>query len=113
MSRPAAPSAAAASRRPAALLRRAVVAGSTIRVRLTLWYVALLALTLALFSAYVYVSLERRVRDETDRLLEMQARRFIPPPDARGDLPPHPPRPFRITPASGGTVSAVFDETGQ
>ena len=94
-------------------LRRVLAAGSSIRVRLTLWYVALLGILLALFCGYVYLSLERRLRDETDRLLEVQARRMTPPPELRADLPPRPPRPFRVAPATGGTIAAVFDETGE
>lgn len=101
------------TRGPASPLRRVLAAGSSIRVRLTLWYVALLAVILTVFCGYVYVSLERRLRDETDRLLDVQARRMIPPPDMRPDLPPRPPRPFRVTPAAGGTIAAIFGETGE
>ncbi|MDP8924567.1 MAG: ATP-binding protein [Chloroflexota bacterium] len=101
-----------ATRWPSASFRRILTDGSSIRVRLTLWYVALLAVILVLFSGFVYVSLERRIRDETDRLLELQARRLQPPPEAR-EFPPRPPRPIRTASASGGTVVGIFDETGR
>lgn len=42
----------------------------TIRVRLTLWYVALLALILLVFCAFLYVSLAQRLSAEVDRSLQ-------------------------------------------
>jgi heavy metal sensor kinase len=41
----------------------------TVRVRLTLWYVALLAVILVGFSAFLYASLSRSLRGELDRWL--------------------------------------------
>jgi heavy metal sensor kinase len=49
----------------------------TIRVRLTLWYVALLAAILLAFGAFLYVSLARTLHDEIDRALSDEARRTL------------------------------------
>jgi hypothetical protein len=49
--------------------RRAWAALRTVRVRLTLWYVALLAVILVGFSVVLYISLERNLRAELDRWL--------------------------------------------
>lgn len=49
----------------------------SIRVRLTLWYVALLALVLLGFSTFVYLSLARNLAAEADRLLKAEADRII------------------------------------
>jgi heavy metal sensor kinase len=46
----------------------------SIRVRLTLWYVLLLALILAGFSTFIYLRLERDLYSEADRLLLDEAR---------------------------------------
>jgi heavy metal sensor kinase len=45
----------------------------TIRVRLTLWYVVLLAVSLVAFSAFLYVSLSRNLYAEIDRWLVAEA----------------------------------------
>jgi heavy metal sensor kinase len=55
------------------LLRRA----ASIRVRLTLWYVALLALILLVFSGVLYVSLSRSLSEELDMTLSAEAARLI------------------------------------
>ncbi len=47
---------------------------TTIRARLTLWYVALLAATLVLFSAALYVSLAYQVSSDFDRALLSEAK---------------------------------------
>jgi heavy metal sensor kinase len=47
-----------------------------IRVRLTLWYVALLMVILATFSAFLYVRLAQNLRDETDRALALEAQQI-------------------------------------
>lgn len=49
----------------------------TIRVRLTLWYVALLALILLAFCAFLYLSLSRALHDEVDRGLADEAQRTL------------------------------------
>jgi heavy metal sensor kinase len=48
-----------------------------IRVRLTAWYVALLALILTAFSASVYLSFSRDLREELSRSLASEAQRLI------------------------------------
>lgn len=53
-------------------IRRAGAALHTIRVRLTLWYVALLALILIGFSAFLHVSLAQSLHAELDRSLETE-----------------------------------------
>ena len=86
----------------------------TLRVRLTLWYVALLALILVAFSAFLYLSLDRTLDREIERSLEAQARRLTAPleafgappqPDGRGALP-------RFRPPIAGTVVALYGPTG-
>lgn len=49
----------------------------TIRVRLTLWYVALLAAILLAFGAFLYASLSRTLHDEVDRALADEAQRTL------------------------------------
>ncbi|MGH7998245.1 MAG: sensor histidine kinase [Brasilonema sp.] len=46
---------------------------STIRVRLTAWYIILLACTLILFATYLYIQLENSLLDQLDRALEVTA----------------------------------------
>jgi len=60
-----------------ALARVAWAHGRTIRARLTLWYVALLALILLAFCAFLYLSLSRTLHDETDRTLATEAQRAL------------------------------------
>jgi heavy metal sensor kinase len=48
----------------------------SIRVRLTLWYTAVLTSALALFGALIFFSLQHRLLSETDRELEGVASRF-------------------------------------
>jgi len=49
----------------------------TIRVRLTLWYVALLAAILLAFGAFLYLSLSRTLHDEVERVLADEAQRIL------------------------------------
>ena len=60
-----------------ALARVAWAHGRTIRTRLTLWYVALLALILLAFCAFLYLSLSRTLHDETDHTLAVEAQRAL------------------------------------
>jgi len=48
-----------------------------IRVRLTAWYVVLLALILSAFSAYLYFSFTRDLHEELQRALASEADRLI------------------------------------
>ena len=58
-------------------MRRLVYRAASIRVRLTLWYVALLAVILVLFSGALYLSLSRSLRQEMDLTLSTEAERLI------------------------------------
>src|SRR5688572_14348904 len=84
-----------------------------LRVRLTFWYVGLLGVVLVGFGAYLYGSLDQRLRAEIDRSLEVQVARLVPPPDA----PPDPP-PMRIAaglrrpPVVGGIAMALYQPGG-
>lgn len=81
----------------------------TIRVRLTLWYVALLAVILITFGAFLYVSLSRALHNELERSLtassDQLAAAFLTGGrpglvQAIGTLPP-------------GTVAILYDARGQ
>lgn len=52
-------------------------ASRTIRVRLTLWYVALLAIILLTFSGFLYVNLSGRLRSQQDQTLSTEARQLV------------------------------------
>jgi heavy metal sensor kinase len=84
-----------------------------LRVRLTLWYVGLLGVVLVGFGAYLYGSLDQRLRAEIDRSLEAQTTRMVPPPDAPPELPP-----IRILaglrrpPIVGGIAMALYELPG-
>ena len=91
------------------VLRRALRHLWTIRARLTLWYVGLLMLTLAGFSAVLYISLTRGLQEELDRSLTSEAQRVVNEIDVRGgrivansalDLPPP------------GMIAVVYDLSG-
>jgi heavy metal sensor kinase len=81
---------------------------STIRLRLTLWYVALLAIVLLGFSTFLYASLSRKLYAELDHRLRTEKQRVIdelnldkesPDLDDLQDLPT-------------GLVVALYDHTG-
>lgn len=82
----------------------------SIRVRLTLWYVALLAVILAAFSGVLYVSLSRSLQGELDLTLSTEARRLVSTMDLENGRP---------TLGDGvdnlniGTVAALYDGTGR
>jgi signal transduction histidine kinase len=88
------------------LLRRA----ASIRVRLTLWYVALLAGILFAFSGLLYLSLARSLSQELDLTLSTEAQRLVASMDFEnggpqlGDGPDN----LRI-----GTVAALYDASGR
>lgn len=88
------------------LLRRA----SSIRVRLTLWYVALLAVILVAFSGVLYASLARGLREQMDLSLSTEAERLIASLEAdNGALHLG----EGLENLSLGTVAALYDRTGQ
>jgi heavy metal sensor kinase len=90
-------------------VRRLVRRAAWIRVRLTLWYVALLAVILVAFSGLLYVNLARSLRGELDMTLSSEAARLIGSMDVEngapqlGDAPDN----LRI-----GTVAALYDRSG-
>jgi heavy metal sensor kinase len=79
-------------------------------VRLTLWYVALLAVILVAFSGLLYVTLSRSLREEMDLTISTEAARLIASMDFEngvahlGEGPDN----LRI-----GTVAALYDSTGR
>jgi len=93
-----------------ASLRRAAAAARTIRVRLTLWYVALLAVILLVFSGVLYVSLAERLAAEGDRALQaatQQVAASLEVADGRlgvGDA---------LDTLPSGTVVVLYDATGR
>ena len=58
-------------------VRGLMARAGSIRVRLTLWYVALLAVILVLFSGVLYLSLSRGLAEEMDISLSTEAARRI------------------------------------
>ncbi|MBV9358664.1 MAG: HAMP domain-containing protein [Chloroflexi bacterium] len=82
----------------------------TIRVRLTLWYVLLLAVILCAFSAFLCLSLARNLEADLDRSLAAVAFQVLADPDdgnASLGLSDGP------TFLPGGTVAALYDVSGQ
>ena len=88
-------------------LRRAL--GRT-RVRLTLWYVAVLAVSLVAFGGVLYLSLSRALHAETDRLLATQAERVIATANVRSRPPVLSERPGDL---AAGVVVALYEATGE
>jgi heavy metal sensor kinase len=90
-------------------LRWLLRSAATIRARLTLWYVALLAVILVAFSGLLYVSLSRSLGQEMDLTLSTEAERLISSMDYEngaaqlGEGPDN----LRV-----GTVAALYDSSG-
>jgi heavy metal sensor kinase len=82
---------------------------ASIRVRLTLWYVALLAVILVAFSILLYASLSRSLRQEMDMTLTTEAERLTTSIDVENSVPAlgEGPDNLRI-----GTVAALYDGSG-
>jgi heavy metal sensor kinase len=90
--------------------RRLSPLAASIRVRLTLWYVALLAVILLAFSGLLYLTLSRGLREELDVTLTTEAERQVGSMDFE-DGAPHlgdGPDNLRI-----GTVTALYDAAGK
>lgn len=68
-------------------LRRAFISVRTLRARLTLWYVALLALTLVAFSTFLYLRLESELRAAGERALAAEAQREMATIDVQNGRP--------------------------
>lgn len=81
----------------------------TIRARLTLWYVALLALILLGFSAFLYVNLSRSLRAEVDRGLRSE----VPVVIDELDLDKETPDLENLGDVPTGLVVAVYDRAGE
>jgi heavy metal sensor kinase len=79
-------------------------------VRLTLWYVALLAVILLAFSGLLYLTLSRGLREELDVTLSTEAVRLISSMDFENNAPQlgEGPDNLRI-----GTVAALYDSGGR
>lgn len=92
------------------LLGRAWAHARSIRVRLTLWYVALLGLILLAFSGFLYLSLSRSLHEEVDRSLAAEAERQIAMLDVGNGAPRLGDDPDSL---QVGTVAALYDRTGQ
>ncbi len=90
--------------------RRAWVALHTIRARLTLWYVALLAIILVTFSAFLYFSLARNLYAEVDQLLAAEAQQLVTSLELHAG-PPRLPRLSSRLPA--GMVVQLYDPAGE
>ncbi|MDQ6672376.1 MAG: ATP-binding protein, partial [Chloroflexota bacterium] len=90
-------------------VRRLLHAAGSIRARLTLWYVALLAVILLVFSILLYVNLSRSLRQEMDLTLSTEAERLIASMDFENGGPRlgEGPDNLRI-----GTVAALYDGSG-
>jgi len=82
----------------------------TIRVRLTLWYVALLAAILLTFGVFLYASLAHTLHDEVDRALADEARNALDTLDVRDGVA-H----LGDTPAglAAGTIVVLADAQGR
>src|SRR5258708_39539081 len=91
-------------------MRRLMRSAASIRVRLTLWYVALLAIILLAFSVLLYLTLSRSLREELDITLSTEAARLINSMNYEngavllGEAPDN----LRI-----GTVAALYDGPGR
>jgi heavy metal sensor kinase len=91
-------------------VRRIWRPAASIRVRLTLWYVALLAVILLVFSGLLYLTLSRALREELDVTLSTEAERLIGSMKFGSDAPQlgDAPDNLRI-----GTVAALYDSGGR
>ncbi len=78
----------------------------SIRTRLTLWYVSLLALTLIVFSVGLYVALTNQMYSSLDERLQLATRNALEA--SRGEGGPPPP-----TAPSSSVSSRVINSTGQ
>src|SRR3981081_3726442 len=91
-------------------VRRIWRPAGSIRVRLQLWYGALLAVILLAFSVLLYLPLSRGLREELDVTLSTEAARLIASMDFENNAPQlgEAPDNLRI-----GTVAARSDSTGR
>jgi len=85
-------------------------ARQTIRVRLTLWYVALLALILLAFSGAVYIGLARSLQAEADWRLTMAAQQTLAVVELEGNRLDEPVSSEQLP---TGTLMSVYNGRGQ
>jgi heavy metal sensor kinase len=96
--------------RPTAWLRRAAQARRTIRVRLTLWYVALLALILVAFCSVLYAGLARGIQAEADARLTIAAQQTLALVDIEGNRLDEPVRPEYLP---DGAMVTIYNGRGE
>ncbi|MCL4532318.1 MAG: heavy metal sensor histidine kinase [Actinobacteria bacterium] len=83
--------------------------GFPIRVRLTLWYVALLAVILLAFSGALYLSFSRGLREQQDATLRAAAAQLQASMDQENGRPHLGQNEGQL---SAGTMAALYDSTG-
>ncbi len=91
-------------------LRRTWRALRTIRVRLTLWYVGLLAVILLGFSTFLFFNLSRNLYDELDRSLVSYARQLVGNLELVAGSPRFGDEVELLPP---GTVAVLYDRSGR
>jgi heavy metal sensor kinase len=84
----------------------------SVRLRLTLWYVLLLAITLAAFSAGVYVVLRHNLYDNLDDSIRNRANTFLDVVSYESDRPTLAGRVSSDDPNAGESFVRVFDASG-
>ncbi len=84
----------------------------SIRVRLTLWYIVLLAIILAAFSVGIYVTLRHSLYANLDDSLEVRAEELLPAIRFQGDLPTLAEVVPSDGPPDGEQFVRVFDASG-
>ncbi|MDA8216447.1 MAG: heavy metal sensor histidine kinase [Dehalococcoidales bacterium] len=84
--------------------------GFPIRVRLTLWYVALLAVILLAFSGALYLSFSRGLREQQDATLRAEAAQLQASVDQENGRPHMGQNEGQL---SAGTVAALYDSAGR
>ncbi|MCC6628910.1 MAG: hypothetical protein IT340_16095, partial [Chloroflexi bacterium] len=90
--------------------RRAWQALRTIRVRLTLWYVALLAVILVLFSGVLYLGLARSMQAEADARLMSDTQQVLASVEIEGDRLD---APLRSDYMPAGLEVTLYNQRGQ
>ena len=84
-----------------------------IRLRLTLWYLLLLAVILAAFSAGIYLLLRHNLYQNLDDSIQSRASALLNVIQYEGDRPFLPGQPASRDPAPGEHFARVFDASGE
>ena len=90
-----------------------MLARAPIRLRLTLWYVLLLALILAAFAAGVYLLLRHNLNQNLNESIESRASAFLSIVQYQGDRPIVPDLAPARDPNQGDHFTRVFDLSGE